>query len=288
VAISEPDGRPPCLGDGKEKMVTQQVLSKYIIAVASGKGGVGKSTVAVNLAVSLAKTGAAVGLLDADIHGPNIPIMMGVRAEPQRGPTGAMLPLERYGVKLMSVGFLPGGNKPVIWRGPLIGKILKQFLAQVDWGNLDYLFVDMPPGTGDAQITLSQAVALTGAVIVSTPQDVALEDALKGVGMFQTMAVPILGLIENMSYFLCPCCGTRTEIFAHGGTRKASQQQRLPFLGELPLDPKIRLGGDQGVPIVIAEPDSVYSTLFSHMCQQLLANIHTMGVTQRARVITIQ
>jgi ATP-binding protein involved in chromosome partitioning len=267
----------------------QQPISKNIIAVASGKGGVGKSTVAVNLAVSMvAKTGAAVGLLDADIHGPNIPIMMGVHAEPQRGPNGTMLPLERYGVQLMSVGFLPGGNKPVIWRGPLIGKVIKQFLGQVAWGALDYLFVDMPPGTGDAQITLSQSVALTGAVIVSTPQDVALEDALKGAGMFQTMGVPILGLIENMSYFLCPCCGTRTEIFAYGGTRKASELRQLPFLGEIPLDPKIRVGGDQGIPIVIAEPDSVYSTIFADMCQQLRANIQSIDATHRARATIIQ
>lgn len=269
-------------------MTQSQPISKDIIAVASGKGGVGKSTVAVNLAVSLAKTGAAVGLLDADVHGPNIPTMMGVRAEPQRGPTGMMLPLERYGVKLMSVGFLPGGNKPVIWRGPLIGKILKQFLNQVEWGSLDYLFVDMPPGTGDAQITLSQAVALTGAVIVSTPQEVALEDALKGAGMFQTVGVPVLGLVENMSYFLCPCCGTRTDIFAHGGTRQASAQQQLPFLGEIPLDPKIRAGGDQGIPIVVAEPDSIYSTIFADMSQKLVANIQTRNASQRARAVIIQ
>jgi ATP-binding protein involved in chromosome partitioning len=268
--------------------VTQQPISKNIIAVASGKGGVGKSTVAVNLAVSLAKTGVTVGLLDADIHGPNIPIMMGIHAEPQRGPNGTMLPLERHGVKLISVGFLPGGNKPVIWRGPLIGKVIKQFLSQVAWGALDYLFVDMPPGTGDAQITLSQSVALTGAVIVSTPQDVALQDALKGAGMFQTVGVPILGLIENMSYFLCPCCGTRTEIFAHGGTRTASEQRQLPFLGEIPLDSKIRIGGDQGVPIVIAEPDSVYSTIFADMCQKLIANIQTADATHRTRAIIIQ
>jgi ATP-binding protein involved in chromosome partitioning len=266
----------------------QQCISKHIIAVASGKGGVGKSTVAVNLAVSMAKTGAAVGLLDADVHGPNIPTMMGVRAEPQRDSHGMMLPLAQYGVKLMSVGFLPGGNKPVIWRGPLIGKILKQFLSQVAWGDLDYLFVDMPPGTGDAQITLSQSVRLTGAVIVSTPQAVALEDALKGAGMFQTVGVPILGLIENMSYFLCACCGTRTDIFAHGGTQQACIQQCLPFLGEIPLDPKIRIGGDQGMPIVMAEPDSLNSTIFAEICQKLTANIQTAATTHRAGTVIIQ
>jgi ATP-binding protein involved in chromosome partitioning len=266
----------------------QQRISKHIIAVASGKGGVGKSTVAVNLAASMAKTGAAVGLLDADIHGPNIPTMMGVHAEPQRAANGMMLPLTRYGVQLMSVGFLPGGNKPVIWRGPLIGKILKQFLSQVAWGDLDYLFVDMPPGTGDAQITLSQSVRLTGAVIVSTPQAVALEDALKGAGMFQTVDVPILGLIENMSYFLCPCCGTRTDIFAYGGTQQACTQHHFPFLGEIPLDPKIRIGGDQGVPVVVAEPDSIYNTIFAEMCQKLLANIQTADTCHRAGTTIIQ
>jgi ATP-binding protein involved in chromosome partitioning len=258
-----------------------------MIAVASGKGGVGKSTVAVNLAVRLAQDGATVGLLDADIHGPNIPIMMGVRGEPQRGRDGKMLPLEQYGVKLMSVGFLPGGTKPVIWRGPLIGKMLKQFLMNVDWGTLDYLLVDMPPGTGDAQITLSQSVALTGAIIVSTPQDVALEDARKAVGMFQTVNVPIVGLVENMSYFLCPCCGERTDIFDHGGTRKASETYHIPFLGEIPLDPSIRVGGDRGIPIVVAEPDSVYSELFAEMCQKVMATIRADKTVHRPQVAII-
>jgi len=201
--------------------------TQHVIAVASGKGGVGKSTIAVNLAVTLAQTGAAVGLLDADIHGPNIPRMMGAHGQPQQGPDGSMAPLERYGVKLMSVGFLAVGTRPVIWRGPLIGKIIKQFLTQVDWGTLDYLIVDLPPGTGDAQLTLCQSVPLTGGVIVSTPQDVAMEDALRGLEMFRTMQVPILGLVENMSYFLCPHCKERTDIFAHGGTRSAAEARFL-------------------------------------------------------------
>jgi ATP-binding protein involved in chromosome partitioning len=269
-------------------MGQQQHSNTEMIAVASGKGGVGKSTVAVNLAVRLAQEGAAVGLLDADVHGPNIPMMMGVRDEPQCGSDHNMLPLEQYGVKLMSVGFLPGGNKPVIWRGPLIAKIIKQFLVQVEWGALDYLLIDMPPGTGDAQITLSQAVALTGGVIVSTPQDVALGDAMKGVGMFQTVGVPILGLIENMSYFLCPCCGARTDIFDHGGTRRASETHHVPFLGEIPLDPKIRVGGDQGIPIVVAEPDSVYSTIFADMCRKLVANIRADDTARRAKAVLIK
>src|SRR5499433_4424273 len=233
--------------------------NQHVIAVASGKGGVGKSTIAVNLAVTLAQTGAAVGLLDADIHGPNIPRMMGVGGQPQKSPDGKMTPLYNYGVKLMSVGFLAGGTKPVIWRGPLIGKMIKQFLMQVDWGALDYLIVDLPPGTGDAQLTLCQSVPLTGGVIVSTPQDVGLEDALRALEWLRTMQVPILGLIENMSYFLCPHCRTRTDIFDDGRAQRAAEAYQVPFLGPLPLDHKTRRGGDAGRPIVVEEPDSVYA-----------------------------
>jgi ATP-binding protein involved in chromosome partitioning len=262
-------------------------ISQHVIAVASGKGGVGKSTIAVNLAVTLAQTGAAVGLLDADIHGPNIPRMMGVGGQPQQGPDGTMLPLHNYGVKLMSVGFLAVGTKPVIWRGPLIGKIIKQFLMQVDWGTLEYLIVDLPPGTGDAQLTLCQSVPLTGGVIVSTPQDVALEDALRGMEMLRTMQVPILGLIENMSYFLCPHCQGRTDIFDHGGTRKAAEAYHVPFLGELPLDPKIRHGSDAGRPIVVAEPDSVHAEIFRAMCAKLVTNISMEPTAQHAKALII-
>jgi ATP-binding protein involved in chromosome partitioning len=258
-------------------------ISQHVIAVASGKGGVGKSTIAVNLAIALAQTGAAVGLLDADIHGPNIPRMMGVAGQPQKGPDGTMMPLRNYGVALMSVGFLAGGTKPVIWRGPLIGKIIKQFLMQVDWGRLDYLIVDLPPGTGDAQLTLCQAVPLTGGIIVSTPQDVALEDALRGLEMLRTMQVPILGLVENMSYFLCPHCQTRTNIFDHGGAQKAAETSHVPFLGALPLDPKIRHGGDAGRPIVVEEPDSIYAEIFRDICARLVTTISTEPAVQRLR-----
>jgi ATP-binding protein involved in chromosome partitioning len=199
-----------------------------------------------------------------------------------------MVPLYNYDVKLMSVGFLAGGSRPVIWRGPLIGKMIKQFLTQVDWGALDYLIVDLPPGTGDAQLTLCQSVALTGGVIVSTPQDVALEDALRGMEMFRTVQVPILGLIENMSYFLCPHCQGRSDIFDHGGTRRAAQEHHVPFLGELPLDLKIRRGGDEGTPIVVAEPDSVYAAIFRAMGEKLVANISADSTAQRAKALLIE
>ena len=265
----------------------EHTRSQQVIAVGSGKGGVGKSTIAVNLAVSLAQEGAMVGLLDADIHGPNIPKMMGIQEVPKQTDDRRMLPLERYGVKIMSIGFLPGGNKPVIWRGPLIGKIIKQFLQQVAWGDLEYLIVDLPPGTGDAQITLCQSVALTGGIIVSTPQDVALEDALRGLEMFRTMEVPILGLVENMSYFLCPHCQERTDIFAHGGARQAAARYNVPFLGELPVEPAIRQGGDQGVPVVVATPEAPSSRVFRHMCEQVRASIAALpaGRPGSARMI---
>ena len=248
-------------------------LAQNVIAVASGKGGVGKSTVAVNLAVSLAAEGAGVGLLDADIHGPNIPIMMGIREQPRLDQARRLVPLERHGVKLMSVGFMGGSSKPVIWRGPLVGRMVKQFLYNVDWGDLDYLLIDLPPGTGDAQLTLTQAVALTGGIIVSTPQDVALQDALRGLDMFLKVEVPVLGLVENMSYFTCPHCHERSDIFSHGGTRDAAEARQVPFLGALPLDTSIRRGGDLGVPIVVSEADSGHADLFRAMCRELQASI---------------
>src|ERR1700756_5641394 len=219
-------------------------ISQHVIAVASGKGGVGKSTIAANLAIALAQTGAAVGLLDADIHGPNIPRMMGVAGQPEKGPDGTMMPLRNYGVALMSVGFLAGGTKPVIWRGPLIGKIIKQFLMQVDWGRLDYLIVDLPPGTGDAQLTLCQSVPLTGGVIVTTPQEASLGVVRKGISMFEKVNVPILGIVENMSYYTTPN-GERVEIFGHGGGRNEAERQKISFLGEIPIFTEIREAGDK-------------------------------------------
>ncbi|RMF64936.1 MAG: iron-sulfur cluster carrier protein ApbC [Calditrichaeota bacterium] len=246
--------------------------ARHIIAVASGKGGVGKTTVSVNLAIALAQTGAKVGLLDADIYGPNVPIMMGV--ESKLGTrNNKIAPLRRYDVDMVSVGFIAEGDTAIIWRGPLVGRMIQQFLQDVDWGELDYLIVDLPPGTGDAQLTLTQSVPLTGAIVVSTPQDVALSDAKKGINMFKKVEVPVLGVVENMSYFVCPHCQGRTEIFDHGGGKKASKKFDVPFLGEIPLDIKIRIGGDQGKPIVVSEPDSPVSEAFKKLAESIIAQV---------------
>lgn len=248
--------------------------AKYIIAVASGKGGVGKSTVAVNFAVALAQTGAKVGLLDADIYGPNVPMMTGTEGKQLAGaPSGKIAPIEKYGLKIVSIGFVNQGDTAVIWRGPLVGRMIQQFLTDVEWGELDYLIVDMPPGTGDAQLTLSQSVALAGAVIVTTPQDVALSDAKKGINMFRKVEVPVLGLIENMSYFACPHCGERTEIFSHGGGKAAAEKFGVPFLGEVPLDIRIRQGGDQGEPVVAQKADSPVKEAFRQIAARLAEQI---------------
>ena len=247
---------------------------KNIIAVASGKGGVGKSTVSVNLAVALAEAGAAVGLLDADVYGPSIPAMMGVRRSPAVGPDRRILPLEAHGVKLMSLGFLlPDTDTPVIWRGPMIGKALQQFLREVHWGELDYLLIDLPPGTGDAQLTLSQTLAMSGVVIVTTPQDVAMTIASKALVMFRKMHVPILGIVENMSSFCCPTCHRETPIFSQGGGRKASESLGVPFLGGIPLDGEICEGGDDGRPILLRNPASPSAELFRSMAGALAARL---------------
>ena len=220
---------------------------RHIVAVSSGKGGVGKTTVSVNLSVALARLGRTVGLLDADIHGPNVPVMMGAREQPET--VGEMIvPLERHGVKLMSLGLITGEDTPVIWRGPLVGKVIQQFISDVAWGTLDLMVVDLPPGTGDAQLTLAQAVALSGAVIVTTPQEVALGDVRRSVEMFRKVDVPILGVVENMSYFVCPCCGDRTPIFGQGGGGKVAAHFGIPLLGRIPILTGIREGGDSGTP----------------------------------------
>jgi ATP-binding protein involved in chromosome partitioning len=230
---------------------------KNIIAVASGKGGVGKSTVACNLAVGLAKLGLAVGVLDADLFGPSMPKLFGLNSKPSIAPDGKrLIPLESFGVKVMSIGFLIDEGAPVVWRGPMVVSALNQLLREVVWGELDVLVVDMPPGTGDTQLTMAQNVPLAGAVIVSTPQDLALIDARRGIAMFNQVKIPLLGVVENMSYFVCPHCGGRTDVFSHGGARKEAEKLGVPFLGEVPLDIAIRANSDGGRPVIASMADS--------------------------------
>jgi ATP-binding protein involved in chromosome partitioning len=249
---------------------------KHIIAVASGKGGVGKSTTAVNLALGLAANGVSTGLLDADIYGPSMPRMLAVKEKPESVDGNQLKPIEKYGLRTMSIGYIVNEDTPMIWRGPMVSSALEQMLRDVQWGELDVLVVDMPPGTGDAQLTLAQRVALAGAVIVSTPQDIALVDARKGLSMFRKVAVPVLGIVENMSYFLCPKCGERSEIFGHGGAREEADKLGVPFLGEIPLHLDIRTTSDSGHPIVVAMPDSphaqAYKNIAGRVWKQLTAN----------------
>jgi ATP-binding protein involved in chromosome partitioning len=268
---------PPRTGHGPAAAARIDVPGvKHIIAVASGKGGVGKSTTAVNLALGLLANGVAAGLLDADIYGPSMPRMLAVKEKPESADGKMLKPIERYGLKTMSIGYIVAEDTPMIWRGPMVSSALEQMLRDVLWGELDVLVVDMPPGTGDAQLTLAQRVALSGAVIVSTPQDIALIDARKGLSMFRKVAVPVLGIVENMSYFLCPKCGERSEIFGHGGAREEAEKLGVPFLGEIPLHLDIRTTSDDGHPIVVAKPDSphtqVYKNIAGRVWKQLNAN----------------
>ncbi|HEX3744589.1 MAG TPA: Mrp/NBP35 family ATP-binding protein [Bryobacteraceae bacterium] len=223
---------------------------KNLIAVGSGKGGVGKTTVAVNLAVGLASLGYKAGLMDADVYGPNVPLMMGVNSTPM-AYGDRIQPLQQFGVKLMSMGFLNPGDKPLVWRGPMLHSVIQQFLRGVDWGELDYLVIDLPPGTGDVQLSLIQTAPITGAIVVTTPSDVSLEDARKAIHMFHQVKVPILGIVENMSYLQCPHCQERIDVFSHGGGRRTADQMQVYFLAELPLDPQVRVGGDTGQPVVL-------------------------------------
>ena len=250
---------------------------KHIVAVASGKGGVGKSTVATNLALALHLHGRRVGLLDADIYGPSIPIMMGVSET--FDPNTAQFPLDRHGIKLMSMGFLVKPETAMIWRGPMVHRYLTAFLTQIAWGELDYLVIDLPPGTGDAQLTLTQSVPLSGAVIVTTPQDVSLIDARKGLEMFKQVRVPVLGIVENMSYFV-GADGKRYEIFRHGGGRKLAQEAGVPFLGELPIDPQVAECGDTGDPIVHKHPDSAISKTYLALATTVVNEVNRAGPPQ--------
>lgn len=252
----------------------------HAIAVASGKGGVGKSTMSVGIAIALQQSGARVGLLDADVYGPNLPMMMGVEKPPsQMGPK--IYPAESHGVKLMSMGFFLQGSEAAVWRGPMVGKAVQELLSTVVWQDLDYLIIDLPPGTGDASLTLAQTVPLSGAVIVTTPQDVALSDVSKGVEMFKKLNVPLLGLVENMSYFVCPHCDERTEIFGHGGELTAKRLD-LPFLGEVPLHSAIRQGGDTGQPLLITAPDSPQARAIRSVAENMAARISVLNLKNRS------
>jgi len=253
-------------GDGETEILPDV---RNVIAVASGKGGVGKSTVASNLALALAQTGAEVGLLDCDIYGPSIPLMLATHGEPSVTPERKIIPKQGYGIKLMSIGFLAGDNAPVIWRGPMVHGVIRQFLTDVLWGELDYLVLDLPPGTGDAVLTLTQTAPLSGAVIVTTPQEVALIDARKGLKMFQRVNVPVLGIVENMSGFICPNCDVRHPIFGEGGGSRAAEDLGVPLLGQIPLQPEVVDAGDSGKPIVTSAPESVAGRAFRDLAGEI-------------------
>ena len=257
-----------------------------VIAVASGKGGVGKSTTAVNLAVAMAQLGCRTGILDADIYGPSLPRMLGITGKPEQTSDGKKIkPMENHGVVCMSMGFLLEEETPVIWRGPMVMGALEQMMRDVDWGQLDVMIVDMPPGTGDTQLTMSQRVPLAGAVIVSTPQDIALLDARRGYNMFRKVNVPVLGLIENMSYFACPHCGERSNIFSHGGAKLEAEKTGMPFLGEIPLDITIRETSDGGTPIVAAQPDSPHAKAYRIIAENLWNSVAGKTGAEAPRIV---
>jgi ATP-binding protein involved in chromosome partitioning len=278
-----PGGPPP--GGPAPKIGTPDLLPgvKSIVAVASGKGGVGKSTTAVNLALGLAAAGHKIGLMDADIYGPSMPRMMGISGQPSSSDGKNLDPMENYGIKVMSMGFMVEEDTPMIWRGPMVQSALEQMLRDVNWGELDVLIVDMPPGTGDAQLTMAQRVPLTGAIIVSTPQDIALLDARRGLNMFRKVDVPVLGLIENMSYFTCPHCGERSEIFSHGGARAEADKLGMDFLGEIALHMDIRKTSDSGRPIVVSDPDSEYAKAYRAIADKTWDNIQQTIAQQAAK-----
>ena len=259
-----------------------------IIAVASGKGGVGKSTTAANLALGLRDLGLKVGLLDADIYGPSVPRLFSITEKPQTIDGRRLLPIEKFGLKIMSIGFLVDEETPMIWRGPMVMSAITQMLREVEWGELDVMVVDMPPGTGDAQLTLAQQVPLAGAVIVSTPQDLALIDARRGIAMFRRVDVPVLGLVENMSYFLCPKCGERTEIFSHGGTRAEAERLQVPFLGEVPLEPVIRETSDAGLPLVATRSESPFAKIYREIAKKVREQLGSGVAARQAPRIVIE
>lgn len=271
--------------DGRDREALSLPV-KNVVAIASGKGGVGKSTVAVNVAVILAQKGAKVGLLDADIYGPNIPTMMGVDSLPAP-EEGRIVPAEAYGVKLMSIGFMVRRGQPLIWRGPMLHTAIRQFLADVNWGDLDYLIVDLPPGTGDAQLSLMQHIPLSGGVIVTLPQQVSTEDAERGLQMFREMNVPVLGVVENMSYLVMPD-GTILDLFGKGGGKALAERVRVPFLGEIPIEPAVRIGGDTGKPVSLSDPSSTATQAFISVTEAIAAQVSIAALTSKPVDGTIQ
>ena len=276
---------PPRPGAQPEKMPIPGV--KNLVAVASGKGGVGKTTVAVNLAIALERMGAAVGLLDADVYGPNVPLMLGTEEQPQAISERQILPVGAYGLKLISMGLLNPGDKPMIWRGPMLHSVMQQFLRSVVWGDLDYLIVDLPPGTGDVQLTLIQSVSVSGAVVVTTPSIVALADVRKAIEMFRQVNVEILGVVENMSYFNCPHCKGRIDVFGHGEGQHMAKNFGVPFLGEIEIDPQIRIGGDTGKPVASLGEDAPGSKSIYAMARNVVARLEVVNRSAGAPVVQI-
>jgi len=247
-----------------------------VIAVGSGKGGVGKTTISVNLALALQKLGHRTALLDADVYGPNVPLMLGVDQTPE-ALGDRIQPIERHGLKVMSMGFIAPGDKPLIWRGPMLHNVIQQFLRQVDWGGVEFLVVDLPPGTGDVALSLMQTAPITGAIVVTTPSDVSLEDARKAVNMFRQVRVELLGIVENMSYLVCPHCHERVDVFSHGGGRRTAEQMGVNFLGEVPLDPEVRVGGDTGESVALRPADDPHAAAFYEVARNVLARVEALG-----------
>jgi len=273
------------MGPQQRQQPQQQPIEgvEHILAIGSGKGGVGKTTVAVNLAVAMAAQGLKVGLMDADVYGPNVPRMVGEKAEPL--PAGeSILPISKYGLQVMSMGFLNPTDRPMIWRGPMLHSVVQQFLRGVAWGELDYLIVDLPPGTGDVQLSLMQSVPLSGAIVVTTPSDVSLEDARKAVLMFQQIRAEVLGIVENMSYLIAPGSGERVDVFGTGGGKRTAEEMKVPFLGELPLDPEVRVGGDTGKPIALHDATDPHAKVFHDLAKTTIERVQAMGAPARPSI----
>jgi ATP-binding protein involved in chromosome partitioning len=288
-AAAPPQARPHPAAAAQPRAAQAPEGVDAIIAVASGKGGVGKSTTAVNLALGLSGIGLKVGMLDADIYGPSVPKLLAIRGRPQVIEGTRLRPMTGYGLQVMSIGFLVEEETPMIWRGPMVMSALTQMLREVEWGRLDVMVVDMPPGTGDAQLTMAQQVPLAGAIIVSTPQDLALIDARRGIAMFRRVNVPVLGIVENMSYFLCPHCGGRSDVFGHGGARREAERLGVPFLGEVPLDLEIRETSDAGRPLVVSEPNGAQAAVYREIAKNVWAELgKTRGADRAAPRIVIE